>query len=103
MNKQEIIDYINQLQNEVENGTASIEECFWTGTNTIKEMLQKGEWYQMTDREKQREKKRIEKEINELQNDNFYRIVLKDKKRFDENIGKIIKLKDELKELDLWQ
>ena len=62
------------------------------------------EWYQMTDREKQREKKRIEEEINELQNDNFYRIVLKDdKKRFDENIGKIIKLKDELKELDLWQ
>lgn len=36
MNKQEIIDYINQLQNEVENGTDSIEVCFWTGTNTIK-------------------------------------------------------------------
>lgn len=42
MNKQEIIEYINQLQNEVKNGTDSIEVCFWTGTNTIKEMLQRG-------------------------------------------------------------
>lgn len=36
----EIIDYINQLQEEAENGTDSIEVVFWTGTNTIKEMLE---------------------------------------------------------------
>lgn len=47
----------------------------------------------MTDRKR----KQIEKEINELQNDNFYRIVLKDKEKFDENVERIIELKKQLR------
>ena len=35
-----IIEYINQLQEEAEHGTDSIEVVFWIGTNTIKEMLE---------------------------------------------------------------
>lgn len=40
MKKQEILDYINQLQKEAEHGTDSINVLFWVGTNTIKKMLE---------------------------------------------------------------
>ena len=46
--------YINQLQSEVEADREMINQCFWTGTNTIRDLLdqldEQDEWVSVNDR-----------------------------------------------------
>ena len=41
MNKQNILDYIEQIQAEVDKDGDNALAYFWVGTNTIKEMIKK--------------------------------------------------------------
>ena len=41
MKKQDIIDYVDQLQREADIDEDNITILFWVGTNNIKEMLKK--------------------------------------------------------------